>query len=77
MFRTLLSKQRFFILKRRLHDSKLPSIEPNQSIQEKYIGIESPKKADQCFRKKEDKIFLVDSKAEYDDEYTCYYNKEN
>ena len=77
MFRTILKKQRFFILKRRLHDSKLPSVEPHASIQEKYVGIESPKKADQCSIKPIDKIFQIDSKSEYDDEYTCYYNKED
>ena len=77
MFRTIIKKQRFFSLKRLLHDSKLPTIEPSLSIQEKYVGVESPKKADHASRKPSDTRFHVDSKDEYDDEYTCYYNRED
>ena len=76
MFRTILKQQRFLILRRRLHDSKLPSVEPSISIQEKYVGVESPKKADHFSRKQNDKIFQIDSKDEYDDEYTCYHRED-
>ena len=77
MFRTIFKQQRLLILKRRLHDSKLPTVEPSLSIQEKYVGVESPKKADHASKKPSDKIFQINSKDEYDDEYICYYNRED
>ena len=46
MFRTILKKQRFLFIQRRLHDSKLPYVKQSVSRPTKYTGKDSPRKYD-------------------------------
>ncbi len=64
----------FLILKRRLHDSKLPYVVNNHRNNNivTWIGTQSPRKADINSHVSKDKRWTVnqiDNKAEYDDEY--------
>ncbi len=51
------------IWKRHLHDSKLPSVKPATKFR-KLIGVESPRKADNCKFGTKEKRLIKDNKLE-------------
>ena len=83
-FRMVGKRLNFLSLKRRLHDSKLPSVISflgQSNLTTKLIGVESPRKADTSYPilvNTESRIVspsqVFTNKTEYDDEYTSRAN---
>ncbi len=73
-FKFIGGRLNFFILKRRLHDRKLPGVTSHNKSSGvvNWIGAESPRKADIKSHEIINKTWTsrqIDNKAEYDDEY--------
>ena len=70
----IVKNARVFTIKRYLHDTKLPSVEPTQKIKTEYIGEISPRKHNHDMAKytPEEIRSKIESKEEYDDEHSWY-----